>query len=46
MCDLMPMKNNDKAFIWTANDFSDEEAKLEKLCIRLQNAESKYCNSE
>ena len=34
------MKSNDKAYIWSANDFSEEEQKLEKLCIRLQNAES------
>ena len=40
LCDLVPMKSNDKAYIWSANDFSEEEQKLEKLCIRLQNAES------
>ena len=36
----MPMKNNDKAYIWSCNDFSDEEAKLEKLAIRFQNVEN------
>ena len=40
MCELFPMKNNDKAFVWTANDFSEEEAKLEKLACRFQNMES------
>lgn len=41
-CDLLPMKNNDKAFVWTCYDFSEEEGgKLEKLACKLQNIESK-----
>jgi hypothetical protein len=36
------MKNNDKAYVWSCNDFSEEEAKLEKFACRLQNVESKY----
>ena len=35
LCDLMPMSNNDKAFVWSAQDFSDEEQQLEKLALRL-----------
>ena len=38
MCELGPMTGNDKAFVWSAHDFSDEDEKdgiLEKLCIRL-----------
>ena len=35
------MKNNDKAYIWSCNDFSEEESKLEKLALRLQTVESK-----
>ncbi len=34
------MKGNDKAFVWSCNDFSEEEARLEKLAVRLQNAEN------
>ena len=41
LCDLVPMKNNDKAYIWSANDFSEEESKLEKFALRLQTVESK-----
>jgi hypothetical protein len=40
MCDLIPMKNNDKAYVWSCHDFSEEEAKLEKLACRLQTLES------
>ena len=40
LCDLVPMKNNDKAYIWSCNDFSEEEARLEKLAARFQNAEN------
>lgn len=40
LCDLVPMKNNDKAYIWSCNDFSEDEAKLEKLAIRFQNVEN------
>lgn len=41
LCDLVPMKNNDKAYIWSCNDFSDESGKLEKLAARFQTVESK-----
>ena len=34
--ELSPMPNNDKAYMWVANDFADEELKLEKLCIRFK----------
>ena len=34
------MANSDKAFMWVANDFTDEAAgALEKLAARFQNAE-------
>lgn len=37
--ELSPMPNNDKAYIWVANDFADEELKLEKLCVKFKTAE-------
>lgn len=37
--ELTPMTNNNKALFWVANDFADEEVKLEKLCIRFKTAE-------
>ncbi|TGZ32049.1 E3 SUMO-protein ligase RanBP2 [Temnothorax longispinosus] len=37
--DLSPMTNNNKAWFWVANDFADEEVKLEKLCIRFKTVE-------
>lgn len=37
--ELSPMTNNNKAWFWVANDFADEEVKLEKLCIRFKTAE-------
>jgi Ran-binding protein 1 len=40
LCELVPMKGNDKAFVWSCNDFSEEEARLEKLPARFQNAEN------
>lgn len=40
LCDLVPMKGNDKAYTWACNDFSEGEAKLEKLAARFQNAEN------
>eukprot|EP00347_Sterkiella_histriomuscorum_P019480 403341472 len=39
LCELMPMKNSDKAFIWSCNDCS-EEVKLELLAIKLQTVEN------
>lgn len=40
LCELVPMKNNDKAYIWSCNDCSEEEPNLEKLAIRFQNVEN------
>lgn len=40
LCDLVLMKNNDKAFVWSCNDFSDGDATVEKLCARFQTAEN------
>lgn len=37
--ELTMMKNNEKAYIWVANDFADEELRIEKLCIRFKTAE-------
>lgn len=34
------MKNNDKAFVWSCNDYSEDEAKVEKLAARFQNVEN------
>nr|CAD7589380.1 unnamed protein product [Timema genevievae] len=35
--DLAPMKN--RAWMWVANDFADEEVRLEKLCVRFKTAD-------
>lgn len=40
LCELVPMKNNDKAYIWSCNDCSEEEPALEKLAVRFQNLEN------
>ncbi|XP_033209269.1 E3 SUMO-protein ligase RanBP2 isoform X2 [Belonocnema kinseyi] len=37
--ELTAMKNNSKAWVWVANDFADEEVRLEKLCIRFKTDE-------
>lgn len=37
--ELTAMMNNNKAWCWVANDFADEEVKLEKLCIRFKTVE-------
>ncbi|XP_014473686.1 PREDICTED: E3 SUMO-protein ligase RanBP2-like [Dinoponera quadriceps] len=37
--ELTGMANNNKAWCWVANDFADEEVKLEKLCIKFKTAE-------
>jgi len=34
LCTLTPMANNNKAWVWTANDFSDEEPAIEQLAAR------------
>ena len=39
-CELKPMANSDKAFMWVCSDFSDGEAVLDKLAARFQNAEA------
>ena len=38
-CDLKPMANSDKAFMWIAHDFSDVDPAMEKLAIRFQTVE-------
>ena len=37
--ELTPMTNNDRAWVWVANDFADEQVRLEKLCIKFKYAE-------
>jgi len=39
LCELLPMNNNDKAYLWSCYDCSDVEPGLEKLAIRLKDAE-------
>ena len=34
------MKNNDKAFVWSCNECSEEEPKVEKLAARFQTVEN------
>uniref|UniRef100_A0A7S3W2E6 RanBD1 domain-containing protein n=1 Tax=Strombidinopsis acuminata TaxID=141414 RepID=A0A7S3W2E6_9SPIT len=41
LCDLATMKNSaDKAWFWSCNDCSEEEAAIEKLAVRFQNVEN------
>ena len=40
LCELAPMANNDKAFVWSAMDLSDGEEALEKLAARFQTVEA------
>ena len=40
LCNLIPMKGNDKAFVWSCYDCSEEEPLTEKFAIRLQNVEN------
>eukprot|EP00997_Jenningsia_sp_PLL12_P007524 NODE_4174_length_689_cov_75.714062_g3543_i0.p2 GENE.NODE_4174_length_689_cov_75.714062_g3543_i0~~NODE_4174_length_689_cov_75.714062_g3543_i0.p2 ORF type:complete len:95 (-),score=23.84 NODE_4174_length_689_cov_75.714062_g3543_i0:74-358(-) len=40
MCELQPMKGNDKSYFWSAYDCSDEEPAIEKIAIRLQTLEN------
>ena len=40
LCDLIPMAGNDKAWVWSANDFSEEEAAIEKFAARFQNVDA------
>ncbi|KAL4502446.1 hypothetical protein ABPG72_012033 [Tetrahymena utriculariae] len=39
LCKLLPLKTNDKSWIWSCYDFSDNELLLEKLCGRFVSAE-------
>lgn len=44
---LTPMPKTDKAYIWAANDFSDNEMVLEKLCVRFKTVDeaAKFCRA-
>ncbi|XP_015598012.1 E3 SUMO-protein ligase RanBP2 isoform X2 [Cephus cinctus] len=37
--ELSKMPSSDKAWIWVANDYADEEIRLEKLCIKFKTEE-------
>eukprot|EP01017_Pseudomicrothorax_dubius_P031651 TRINITY_DN4062_c0_g1_i3.p1 TRINITY_DN4062_c0_g1~~TRINITY_DN4062_c0_g1_i3.p1 ORF type:complete len:187 (-),score=74.20 TRINITY_DN4062_c0_g1_i3:73-633(-) len=39
LCQLTPMKTNDKSLIWVAYDSSDEKPSVEKVCARFLNKE-------
>lgn len=34
--EIQPMKNENKAYFWVANDFADETVVLEKFCVRFK----------
>ncbi|KAJ3660264.1 hypothetical protein Zmor_004720 [Zophobas morio] len=36
---LTPMAKSDRAYIWAAHDYADEEVVLEKLCVRFKTAD-------
>lgn len=36
---LTQMPNNDRAYIWAANDFADQAVVLEKLCVKFKTAD-------
>lgn len=36
---LTQMQKNERAYIWAANDYADENVVLEKLCVRFKTAE-------
>lgn len=36
---LSQMPNNDRAYIWAANDFADQSVVLEKLCVKFKTAD-------
>ena len=40
MCDLTMMQNNEKAWVWSACDFSDGEAQTEQFAARFQNVDA------
>lgn len=33
---LIPMKGNERAYIWVAHDYADEKVVVEKLCVRFK----------
>ncbi|KAK7072855.1 hypothetical protein SK128_020456 [Halocaridina rubra] len=37
--DIQPMKNNDRAWMWAAQDYADEEIRPEKFCCRFKTVE-------
>ncbi|KAK4319922.1 hypothetical protein Pmani_009183 [Petrolisthes manimaculis] len=37
--ELQPMMNNDKVWLWAAQDFADEELRMEKFCCRFKTVE-------
>ncbi|CAK1548449.1 unnamed protein product [Leptosia nina] len=37
--EIKPMKNEEKAYFWVANDFAEEKLQLEKFCIRFKTAD-------
>ncbi|RZC37236.1 E3 SUMO-protein ligase RanBP2, partial [Asbolus verrucosus] len=36
---LTPMPKSDRAYIWAAHDYADEEVVLEKLCVRFKSSD-------
>lgn len=36
---LAPMPSSDRAFVWAANDYADQELVLEKLCVKFKTPE-------
>ena len=38
-CVLKPMPNTDKAYLWFVQDFSEEEAQMEKFALRCRTTE-------
>ena len=40
ICELTPMANSEKAWCWSAQDFSEEESAVEKLAARFNTVEA------
>ena len=40
LCELITMAGNEKAWCWSAQDFSDGEASVDKLAARFQTVEA------
>lgn len=38
-CELKALKTSEKTWVWTCYDFSDEEPKVEQLCVKFTTAE-------